>query len=343
MPSEVIKGYPTPKKNVYKLLVNTITFNQSDYIVECLRGVAMQETTFPFIHIVTDDCSTDGEQIVIKTYMNAECDMSNAEIYDNDLCSIIITQNKTNPNCTLVVYFLKQNMYGNPHKMDLWKQWEENVSYEALCEGDDYWVDTCKLQKQVAFLDANPEYGIMHSNFYIRTGNTIKKGDWGKATNGDSLRDYIVEKYYICTPTVIYRTKLLKEIDNSYLFEGFKMGDSPLWMELMRLSKIIKLEDYTSAYRILENSASHSEDPGKNLLFIKEGWIVRRYIANKYAKDLVNITEKKIRQFDCLHDMFKCGLVEFVKKHYNNIGVVPKRLLIRTIKDVILYRCFNHR
>lgn len=63
---DIIKGYPIPKVGHYKVCARSITYNQSAYIEDCLNGVAMQQTNFPFVHHVIDDCSTDGEQNVIK-------------------------------------------------------------------------------------------------------------------------------------------------------------------------------------------------------------------------------------------------------------------------------------
>lgn len=69
MRNNVIQGYPTPPKDYYKVYVQSITYNQSSYIEDCLNGVAMQKTDFPFVHHVIDDCSTDGDHEVIKAWI----------------------------------------------------------------------------------------------------------------------------------------------------------------------------------------------------------------------------------------------------------------------------------
>ena len=55
-----------PPKDFYKVYVRSITYNQSQYIEDCLNGVAMQKTDFPFVHHVIDDCCIDGELDFIK-------------------------------------------------------------------------------------------------------------------------------------------------------------------------------------------------------------------------------------------------------------------------------------
>ena len=61
MANNIIQGFPTPQKNYYKVYVQSTTYNQASYIEDCLNGVAMQQTEFPFVHLVIDDCSTDCE------------------------------------------------------------------------------------------------------------------------------------------------------------------------------------------------------------------------------------------------------------------------------------------
>ena len=115
----------TPKQN-YKVLVRCFTYNQSKYIEDALNGFAMQKTDFPFICLVMDDCSTDGEQEVIKAWIERECDMEKAEYLEIELSNIILAPHKSNTNCTLAFYFLKQNLYGTGNKkMKMVYPWRE--------------------------------------------------------------------------------------------------------------------------------------------------------------------------------------------------------------------------
>lgn len=146
----------TPKQD-YKVLVRCFTYNQSKYIEDALNGFAMQQTNFPFVCLVVDDCSTDGEQEVIKGWMEHECDMEKAEYVEIELSNIILVPHKTNTNCTFAFYLLKQNLYGTGKKVPLVTPWRDHCEYEALCEGDDYWTHPEKLQKQVEYLDEHPD------------------------------------------------------------------------------------------------------------------------------------------------------------------------------------------
>ena len=148
---------PILKQN-YKVLVRCFTFNQSKYIEDALNGFVMQKTNFPFICAIVDDCSTDGEQDVIKSYLNTEFNMESAESYETDYANIIVAVHKTNVNCSFAVFFLKYNHYSIKKTKSPYLQPIRDVcSYEAMCEGDDYWTYPLKLQTQVDFLDSHED------------------------------------------------------------------------------------------------------------------------------------------------------------------------------------------
>ncbi len=93
------------------VLVNWLTYNQSKYILDALNGFVMQKTNFPFVCLVMDDASSDGEQEVIKGFLDRECAMESAEFSEIEEANIVVVPHKTNPNCMMAVYFLKNNLY----------------------------------------------------------------------------------------------------------------------------------------------------------------------------------------------------------------------------------------
>lgn len=157
----------TPNQN-YKVLVHTITYNQAKYITDTLDGVAMQQTNFPFVHYVIDDCSTDGEQDVIKSWLTEHCDMEKAEYVELELSCVIIVPHKVNKNLTCAIYLLRRNLWKEPSlKRVLIKPWREICEYESWCEGDDFWIDPEKLQKQQEYLAHHPGCSYLFTDRYI--------------------------------------------------------------------------------------------------------------------------------------------------------------------------------
>jgi glycosyltransferase involved in cell wall biosynthesis len=134
-------------KNI-KVSVVMITFNHENYIREAIEGVLMQETDFEMELIISNDCSTDATNIVIEDFL------------------------LNHPNAFKVKYFNQEKNLGMmPNFIFTLNQSKGN--YIAICEGDDYWTDTYKLQKQVDFLEANPEYVIHGGDAFFHRGKEL--------------------------------------------------------------------------------------------------------------------------------------------------------------------------
>lgn len=149
----------------FKVCVQCMTFNQSPFIINTLNGFTMQQTTFPFVCVIMDDNSTDGEQKVIEDYFSEHfvelyvCDNNIRK--ETDAYRMDFGQHKTNKNCFFAVYYLKYNQYQTPKvKMSYFIDWLASTKYIAFCEGDDYWTDSSKLQFQVFYLDSHDDYSL---------------------------------------------------------------------------------------------------------------------------------------------------------------------------------------
>lgn len=239
----------------YKVLVKTITFNQSKYIQETLNGVAMQITSFPYVNIVLDDNSTDGEQEVIKSWLNSECDIDNVEYVDIPTAEVFIAPHRSNRYCTFAFYFHKQNLFRQKEKREMQiDPWRTNCTYEAMCEGDDYWTDPLKLQKQVDFLDSHPDYSFCCHRFNIYEQNTnrwLKEYAHNYYVDGRDL-DISLELYssvWVTQPlTMMARVSSLNEI-KSDLQKYKSWRDVHLFYYLLKVGKGISLNRNMGVYR----------------------------------------------------------------------------------------------
>lgn len=260
----------TPEQD-YKVLVSCMTFNQSQYIEDALNGFAMQKTNFPFVCLVVDDCSTDGEQEVIKAWMERECEMSKAENIDLELANVIIVPHKSNNSCTFAFYFLKQNLYGiGDKKMKLVYPWRDRCEYQAICEGDDWWISEEKLQKQVEFLDTNQEYAMCYSPVYrfYQDSSTLSKSTFGGYN--ETFEGFVSENT-VPTPTTMMRVSMYNTYRKNIkpLEKNWLMGDYPMWLYFSHEYKVKCMKgEVFAVYRVLENSASHSSDIAKFEKFI---------------------------------------------------------------------------
>ena len=150
----------------FMVCVKYITFNHANYIEDAMNGFTMQETNFPYVCTILDDASTDGEQEVIKKYLQEHFDLDNRSVVRNEETDdyvLTFAQHKTNRNCYFAVLFLKYNHYSIKKPKDQYiKEWLD-VKHIALCEGDDYWTHPQKLQMQYESLEAHPEYTMICS------------------------------------------------------------------------------------------------------------------------------------------------------------------------------------
>ena len=120
------------------LTVVTITYNHEQYIHQCIEGILAQKTSFPVEYIIADDCSTDGTRAICEEYARNYPDIirlvsssANVGAVENEQRAFLAAKGK----------------------------------YIATCEGDDYWTDPLKLQKQVDFLESHPEYSVCFHRF----------------------------------------------------------------------------------------------------------------------------------------------------------------------------------
>lgn len=253
--------YPAPKQD-YKVLVCCSTYNQSKYIEETLNGFVIQQTNFPFVCLVMDDASTDGEQEVIKNWIECECDMSRAETIDTPQFVVIIVPHKSNSSCTFAFYFLKQNLYRTGKKVLYINPWREKCKYEALCEGDDYWTDPMKLQKQLDFLETNQDYSMcFHSAIEHYEHKDIPDRVFSKIKDKDYSGRYLFKNWIVPTASVLYRVSVVKsDLYKKVLnCKYFIYGDTPLFVTCAELGKVRGLSDVMSVYRRNEGGVTQKD------------------------------------------------------------------------------------
>ncbi len=202
--------------NSYLLRTYCATFNHENYILDALKGFAMQQTTFPVVYTIVDDASTDGTAAVIKQFIGENFDLSDTSVgYDKDMDygHVTFAQHKTNENCFFAVIYLKENHYSQKKsKAPYLTEWMDS-KYIALCEGDDYWTDPLKLQKQVDFLEEHSEYSLCCHRYTIYKQND---GTWSedyvkklfeKQPEGFSFgnKENLNEAWITKTMTLVYR------------------------------------------------------------------------------------------------------------------------------------------
>ncbi|MBA7699182.1 hypothetical protein ES703_107870 [subsurface metagenome] len=243
----------------------TITYNHAPYISQCIEGVLMQKTNFPFEYIIAEDCSTDGTREIVFDY---------AKKYPNTIK--VITSGK--------------NVGAHANAKRAFEAC--SGKYIAICEGDDYWTDPYKLQKQVDFLENNREYLLVHTNYVTvdERGERIHSYlNYMKKLLTSEKKGFItkslIKQNHIMTLTVLVNKEALFKLQDQILenCEGIGVIDYSLFLGISLLGKIHYDNRKTAAYRVLSDSASHSSDLNKRFEFISYTINISRYFNKKYA------------------------------------------------------------
>jgi glycosyltransferase involved in cell wall biosynthesis len=204
--------------------VTMITYNHSKFIKKAIEGVLMQRTNFKIELIIGDDLSSDDTREIIKTYQKLN-------------------------NETIVLKLPKKNLGMNVNSLS--NKLFCKGKYIAECEGDDYWTDPFKLQKQVDFLEKNKDCNYCFtSNSILKLDGVIEKKERKKLPKIFDLNYLLEQKILPSTLTVMFKNDFEKCMMkwNNVLLHGFN-GDWILLFILTFNSKIGFISDDTAVYR----------------------------------------------------------------------------------------------
>ena len=274
--------YPAPIQD-YKVLTLTMTFNQEGYISQTLDGLAAQRTDFPLACFVIDDGSTDSEPEVIREWMAAHCQMSEAESTEIPTADIVVAPLKDRPNCHFAFYFLRENMFRKKGKREHWKPWLEHCSYVATCEGDDYWTNPDKLQMQADYLDAHPDCAMCFGKVrnYLEDEKRFAPDLIGAPSE---TLERLLFGNNIPTLSTLYREAASRRYFEIVRPEtrGWKMGDYPVWLFFAGEYGIHFMDEVFGVYRNNTGSLSHPDSLEKLMAFLDSRDEIIRFFCKRY-------------------------------------------------------------
>jgi glycosyltransferase involved in cell wall biosynthesis len=241
--------------------ISCITYNHEPYIRECLDGFLMQKCDFDFEVLIHDDASTDGTQEIIKEYQ---------EKYPEIIKPIFQTENQ-----------YSKGVRGMNIKFNFPRA---QGKYIALCEGDDYWTDSLKLQKQVDVLEKHPEIDICSHPSYRLYESELKKdgyGYWGEKPHIIEARKTIIN--YASNAglqSIVFRKKNLEELTKIIAVQIG--GHSTIQIFYSLPNGIYYLPEYMAVYRVGSQSSI------SKIIFKNDTKYLDRQIQNWKGLDLLN-------------------------------------------------------
>lgn len=214
-----------------KVSIFMLSYNHKKYIKQAIESVLMQKTAFRYELVIGDDASTDGTQEILKKYQ---------EKYP-DIMKVILRQKN--------IGALKNSIDVKKHCCG---------EYIANLEGDDYWNDEEKLQKQIDFLDKNKNYIACYTDYFIRKDTHFPVPSFHQDIN--SFEEYLSNERtlpYIPTATLVYRNIYLENSEfYKYYMKNNLLGDRITHTLLLTKGKIKYLPIKTATYRYITKKGS---------------------------------------------------------------------------------------
>lgn len=207
--------------------IQCLTYNQEQYIRNCLDGFVIQRTNFRFEVIVHDDASTDGTANIIREY----------EIKYPEIIKPILE---------------KENQYSK-HDGSLRRIMDEhtNGKYVAICEGDDYWTDPLKLQKQYDLMESHPNFSLcFHANNVLYPSGQIKVHRPNLIKVSYNIEDAILGGGgFMATNSIFYKWEYIKSEGRPDFWKHCPIGDLPQMLYYSTKGQLGYIDEIMSVYR----------------------------------------------------------------------------------------------
>ncbi len=210
------------------------TYNQKKYIAKCLESMVNQKTNFPYEIIVRDDASTDGTSDIVREF---------GAKYPDKIVPFIQPEN-------LFQRGLEHISFEKMFRMSKGK-------YIAVCDGDDFWTDENKLQKQVDFMESHPDYSMCgHAAYFARDDDSLRTDRFFRLAmgSGDLTIEEVISKWAMATTSLMYRKSCRTDI--IFPYRGNCVNDDYAMMVYMALKgKIYYSDELMGAYRLSANGS----------------------------------------------------------------------------------------
>lgn len=241
-----------------------ITYNHAPYIRQCLNGFMMQQTNFKYEVIINDDCSTDGTTEIIREY---------SEKYSDIFRPIYHDENQYQKGVRgMFVKFVFPKARGK---------------YVALCEGDDYWTDPYKLQKQVDILENDPKATFVYTSFQTiaENGDYIDRPiyeDYIRRSYSGDIFECLLRGNFILTLTTCFRKDILFSQE---IVEAPVGLDYLLFLVAASKGPVYYIPEKTGCYRLQRNGLT-SAAPHKvsNMTLSIFKYVSKLYLNNQMRK-----------------------------------------------------------
>jgi glycosyltransferase involved in cell wall biosynthesis len=241
------------------------TYNHEKFIAQTLDGFLIQKTNFAVEFLINDDCSQDRTADILKEYENRFPGVFNVKYQ---------AENQFSKGLKPFTHLLFPRVNGK---------------FIALCEGDDYWTDPFKLQKQVDFLTNNEDYSMCFHRSKIVDENNVEYETimFNHLEEKDFTGEEILRKWSVPTASAMFRTDNRKYITERANKHQYYFGDTPMFLTILEHGKARCLKDFMSVYRVHKGGISKDTSPNKYIRWCNDYITIKSDFGGKYY-DVIN-------------------------------------------------------
>lgn len=299
-------------KIVSKILVSVVctAYNHEKYIRDCIEGFLMQKTDFSYEVLINEDASTDSTAEIIKEYEEQFPDI-------------------------IKPIYQKENQYSK--KVGLWRTIlfpRAKGKYIAICEGDDYWTDPLKLQRQVDFLESNPDFSLCFHNAWVVFQNSGHKVLFKDLRSGEYTGEDILKEWTVPTASVVFRKD---QFDKRHLSNPrFLFSDIILFLTLAESGKLMAFSQPMSAYRRHEGGISFGRNNVKRLKLIIQH---HKEIGKAFSRKYRTVEKKNIGNayFQLSNEYLRRNDIKCFPTFFSALYYTPKGAMLSLVWNI----CFR--
>ncbi|MEO9503607.1 MAG: glycosyltransferase [Nonlabens ulvanivorans] len=292
-----------------KVSVCMITYGHASYIGQAIEGVLSQETSHEIELIIADDTSPDATESIVNQFIVNNTSQIHIKYY----------RHATNVGAMENLLFAIKKCTGD---------------FIAMCEGDDYWMDNSKIEQQVNFLAQNPQYSLSytHSLFLNNSSGTLSDHPLRKPlTSKKANARQMLDSKFVEFATSVYPSQVLFNIIDCIKHElkNAIIADTRIFLEATLLGDFHYIDQPMSVYRILEDSASHSNKAEKFIKIKKDSLLCREQFAERNK-----LPESWLQLYLKGHNTSFINRAYFVKNNRDRVELM-KEIKLGSLKNLL--------
>ena len=238
-----------------------VTYNEEKYIAQCIESALFQVCSEEYRIYIGEDSSTDKTLSICNKY---------ALDYPDKIKLIARTKNIGLVRNTIDLLRMMQS---------------DGCDYIAMLDGDDYWIDNYKLQKELVFLSNNPDYGLVHTQLHLLVNNKLVKNYRKNTVEGDVFKYIGKSCAAIGNCTCMFRTDLLDycELDD-FITNQFMSVDYVMYAIFAKYTKFGFLDDFTAVWRRGHSSVSNTNNVVKQISYLQNDDRMWKYLGQLFPE-----------------------------------------------------------